>query len=233
MESLALAVTHAEPSVPPEQVETGVVALERQGSRAVLLTPERIDRTRRYPLVTVLHGAGRQDELLARVYADEAQRRGALFLIPRSYDPTWDLLVGGAPHDLEFLGHLYGSIYARYPIDPARQGLVGYSDGASYALAVGLSNPRVFAAVAGWAAGFLAIDTAALRPGDPKPRVLLEYGTNDPIFPFEMVALPNRAALERLGYAVTFRVDEGGVHWPSRGFQGAALDWMLAPSEDE
>jgi len=33
--------------------------------------------------------------------------------------------------------------------------------------------------------------------------------------------------LRRLGYEVELRVDEGGIHWPSRTFQPAALDWFL------
>jgi predicted esterase len=57
--------------------------------------------------------------------------------------------------------------------------------------------------------------------------VLLEYGTHDQLFPFERVALPMRADLERRGYQVEFRVDEGGRHWPSSDFQSEALDWFF------
>ncbi len=224
---LALRVVHREPAPGGEPPETGLVTLSRHGSKAYLMTPETLDPGRAYPLVTVLHGAGRQDELLVRAYADEPERRQALFLVVRSCQPTWDLIAGGDGEDLEFLAYAYDGIYGRYRVDPARQALVGYSDGATYALAVGLSNPRVFAAVMAWAAGFLAIDTANLAPDDPKPRVLLEYGTQDQLFPFDRVALPMRQALEGLGYTVTFRADEGGIHWPSPGFQPAALDWFL------
>ena len=79
-----------------------------------------------------------------------------------------------------------------------------------------------------WAAGFLAIDTPNLKPDDPKPRVFLEYGTHDQLFPFERVAVPMREVLERMGYPLEFRVDEGGIHWPRREFLRDALDWFLA-----
>ena len=227
MNSLALRVTHR-PAVADTTPETGLVTLSRGGSRAYLMTPETIDPRHTYPLLTILHGAGRQDELLVRAYAEEPERRQALFLVVRSFHPTWDLIAGSDGEDLDFLAHAYEGIYARYPVDARRQALVGYSDGATYALAVGLSNPRLFAAVMGWAAGFLAIDTANLAPDDPKPRVLLEYGTADQLFPFERVAIPMRDTLLRLGYDVTFRADEGGIHWPSPGFQPAALDWFFA-----
>jgi poly(3-hydroxybutyrate) depolymerase len=205
-----------------------VVTIANEVTRAYLLLPPTIEPQRRYPLLTVFHGAGRQDDLLLRAYRAEPERRGAIFLIPRSTHPTWDLLLGGERPDLDFLEHAYAEIYRRVSVDHARQALIGYSDGASYALAVGLSNPRLFAAVMGWSAGFVVMDTAAVSPDDPKPRVLLEHGTSDTVFPFEPVALRNCEILRRLGYHVELRVDEGGIHWPSPGFQSAALDWFLA-----
>jgi phospholipase/carboxylesterase len=227
MTSLAFDLGHRRPPAGTPAPPGGLVTIARGESRAFLLAPSEPDPARAHPLVTVLHGAGRQDELLLRAYREEPDRRQALFLVARSFHPTWDLIAGGDREDLDFLAWAWDDIYGRYPVDPARQALLGYSDGASYALAVGLSNPRHFAAVMGWAAGFLAIDTANLAADDPKPRVLLEYGTEDPLFPFDRVALPMREALERLGYPVTFRADEGGIHWPSPGFQPAALDWFL------
>ncbi len=227
MDTLALRVAHELPdralAAPPD----GIAMVRNGVTHAFLLTPPAIDPARRYPLITVLHGAGRQDELLCRVYREEAARRDALFLIPRSTYPTWDLLVGQGRPDLDFLERLYVEIYRRVPIDAARQALIGYSDGASYALAVGLSNPRLFSAVMGWAAGFVAIDTNAIRPDDPKPRILLEHGTHDTVFPLELVCTPNVELLRSLGYDVELRIDEGGIHWPSPGFQTAALDWFL------
>jgi len=228
VETLRLDLVHKTPEQTGEPVPTGFVTLEHGDSRAVLLTPDEIEPGRLYPLVTVLHGAGRQDELLVRACRGEPAKREALFLVPRSFHPTWDLIACDERPDLDFLTFAYDLIYRRYPIDPARQALLGYSDGASYALAVGLSNPHVFRAVMGWAAGFLALDTAHLEADDPKPPVLLEYGTHDELFPFERVALPMRATLEQLGYPVEFRVDQGGRHWPSGTFQSEALDWFFS-----
>lgn len=235
-----------EPAEPPSP--TGFVHVEQGESRAILLTPEEIDPERRYPLITVLHGAGRQDEILARAYRDEPDRRQALFLIPRSFHPTWDLIAcnerwklaaaggreadvsGSLRPDLDFLEYAYDLIWRRYPIDLERQGLVGYSDGASYALSYGLSNPQIFRAVMAWAAGFavLDIDGPGAEERDlQKPDVLLEYGTHDPLFPFEQIALPMRARLEASGYTVEFQVDQGGRHWPPSDVQPEALDWFF------
>ncbi len=227
MHPLLLRIEHQTPEPRDEPSPTGHVWIENGESRAFLLTPDEIDPARTYPLITVLHGAGRQDEQLSKVFRDEPERRQALFLIPRSVLPTWDLLTGMGRDDLDFLEYAYDLIYRRYPVDAKRQALLGYSDGASYGLSVGLSNPEIFSAVLGWAAGFEVFDREAAASSSMKPRVLLEYGTHDPIFPFERIALPMRANLEQLGYTVEFRVDQGGKHWPSGTFHAEALDWFL------
>jgi predicted esterase len=228
--TLRLRIEHRPPEPAEEPPPTGFVHVEHRSSRAFLLVPDEIDPARRYPLITVLHGAGRQDELLARAYRDEPERRQALFLIPRSSLGTWDLIASEARPDLDFLEYAYDLVYRRYPIDPGRQAIIGYSDGASYGLSYGLSNPQLFAAVMAWAAGFKLIEEGGLRPEDPKARVFLCYGTHDQLFPFERVALPMKADLEARGYPVEFRIDEGGRHWPPSEFQPEALDWFLGSS---
>ena len=241
MDSLKLRITPKTPE-PVDELPTGLVWVERGAQRAVLFTPDEIDPGRRYPLLAVLHGAGRQDELLMKAYRDEAERRQALFLVPRSHGMTWDLIEhavargatqpgGVAPSgrpDLDFLEYAYDLIFRRYPVDAERLALLGYSDGASYALSVGLSNPELFRAVMAWAAGFVAIENEAAAPGTPRPAVLIEYGTHDELFPFEQVAVPMREQLEAFGCAVTFRIDQGGRHWPSGQFQDEALDWFFS-----
>lgn len=208
---------------------TGFVEVESGASRAVLLTPQKIDPNRHYPLITVFHGAGRQDEMLVRACREEPEQRQALFLIPRSVAPTWDLIAGdGGPVDLEFLEYAWDLIYRRYPIERSHQVLIGYSDGASYALSLALSNPGFFDAALCWAAGFAMMDRKAVGKEDRRTRLYLEYGTADPLFPFDQIALPMRENLERAGYEVKFSVDEGGRHWPSGSFQHEALDWYFA-----
>jgi phospholipase/carboxylesterase len=230
VDTLALRISHQSVEAREEPAPIGFVHLEHGDSRAVLLTPDEIDPEREYPLITVLHGAGRQDEMLVRACRAEPDARNALFLVPRSIQPTWDLITGAGRPDLDFLEFAYDLIYRRYPIDERRQAMIGYSDGASYALSIGLSNPSIFRAVMAWAAGFVAYDNAFVRDDDPKPDLFLEYGTHDEVFSFEQVALPMRASLEEAGYRVEFRVDEGGRHWPSGYFQGEALDWFAGIS---
>ena len=213
MESLVIPVVHRT----PENIETpsplGEVRIEQGAGRAVLLTPSTLKPGRTYPLFTVLHGAGRQDEMLTKACQGQPDEREAFFLI-------------------SFLAYAYDLIYRRYPIDPNRQVLIGYSDGASYALSLAISNPRLFEAAICWAAGFVMLDPTAATPDDPKPSIYLEYGTHDELFPFERIALPMKENLTKAGYPVEFSVDQGGRHWPSGTFQGEALDWYFSRKTD-
>jgi phospholipase/carboxylesterase len=227
MDSLSLRVEYKEVENRDEASPMAEVYLEQGQGSAVLLTPAEIDPDKRYPLFTVLHGAGRQNEMLVKACRNEPDRRDAFFLVPRSIEPTWDLLVGGERNDLDFLEYAYDLIYRRYPIDPARQVLIGYSDGASYGLSLAISNPGIFDAALCWAAGFAMYDGSRVKPEDAKPSVYLEYGTHDEIFSFEQVAKPMHQNLASAGYRVEFSVDEGGRHWPSGSFQPEALDWYF------
>ena len=77
MDSLWLDLEHKTPEPRDEPVPTGLVTIEHGASSAVLLTPDAIQPGRRYPLVTVLHGAGRQDELLVRACQGQPEKRQA------------------------------------------------------------------------------------------------------------------------------------------------------------
>ena len=98
-------------------------------------------------------------------------------------------------------------------------------------MSLALSNPGFFDAGLCWAAGFASMDWNAVGAQDKRTRFYLEYGTADPLFPFDQIALPMRENLERAGYRVQFSVDEGGRHWPSGAFQGEALDWYFETSD--
>ena len=77
MDSLKLRVVHQAPEPVDFEVPTGLVWIERGPQRAALFTPDEIEPGRQYPLVTVLHGAGRQDEALMRsAWENQARRAG-------------------------------------------------------------------------------------------------------------------------------------------------------------
>jgi predicted esterase len=71
-------------------------------------------------------------------------------------------------------------IFARYPLDPTRLAISGFSDGASYALSVGLVNADLFTHKIAFCPGFLL---PALRVGTP--HVYISHGRIDTVLSIE------------------------------------------------
>jgi phospholipase/carboxylesterase len=131
----------ARPGTPQDNLEIGTQRLGLEQARdGLLYVPAGIEEDRPAPLVVMLHGAGghAQDGLaLLRGPADEA---GLILLAPDSRRGTWDLLRGGYGPDVEYMDRALAYTFRRCAIDPARIAVGGFSDGASYALSLGLSN---------------------------------------------------------------------------------------------
>ena len=112
--------------------------------------------------------------------------------------------------------------FACYAVDPARVAIGGYSDGASYALSLGLANGDLFAHVLAFSPGFVA---PAERVGSP--RIFVCHGTRDGWLPVERCSRRIVPQLERAGYEVRYReIDGGHVVPPEIGREAA--DWFTA-----
>jgi phospholipase/carboxylesterase len=159
------------------------------------------------PLVLVLHGAGedaRDGLAQLRGQADEA---GLILLAPRSRGPTWDLIPNRGRYgpDLAAIDRALEDAFASCAVDPARVGVGGYSDGASYALALGLTNGDLFSYVLAFSPGFLA---PTGQRGSP--RIFISHGTRDGWLPIDSCSRRIVPRLKRAGYEVRYREFEGG-----------------------
>jgi phospholipase/carboxylesterase len=159
------------------------------------------------PLVLVLHGAGedaRDGLAQLRGQADEA---GLVLLACSSRGPTWDLILNRGHYgpDIEAIDLALGHAFSRCAIDPERVGVGGYSDGASYALSLGLANGDLFSRVIAFSPGFLA---PTGQTGSP--RVFDSHGTRDGWLPIDSCSRRIVPRLERAGYEVRYREFEGG-----------------------
>lgn len=110
------------------------------------------------PLVLLLHGAGedaRDGLALLRQQADEA---GLILLALGSQGPTWDLVLGRGRYgrDVAAIDEALERTFSSYAVDPGRVAVGGYSDGASYALSLGISNGDLFGHVLAFSPGFVA-----------------------------------------------------------------------------
>lgn len=164
------------------------------GRQAVLHVPALASDAPARPLqlIVLLHGVrqllGGADE----VAVAHAQRHGALLLMPRSLTDSWDVIRGGYGPDLAFLDRVLAWTMRRYNVDPQALVIGGFSDGASYALSVGLMNGDLFSDILAFAPGFMK---PVRRVG--RPRVFVAHGSGDEVLPVERGrAIARQLALE-------------------------------------
>ena len=175
------------------------------------------------PLVVVLHGAGedaRDGLALLRAQADAV---GLVLLAPASHEYTWDLIAGRSyGPDVAAIDRGLEHAFSRCAVDPERVAVGGYSDGASYALSLGIANGDLFTHVLAFSPGFLA------PPGQRgQPRFFVSHGTQDRWLPIDRCSRVIVPQLERAGYEVRYREFEGG-HVVPPGIGREAADWFAA-----
>lgn len=137
---------------------TGLSRLDQRGERATLLYVPTGYRTKQpATLVLMLHGAGGVAAHAVGLIERYAETRGVIVLAPTSQAVSWDIIVGRRyGPDVRAIDGLLADVFARYAIDPARVGIGGFSDGASYALSLGLTNGDLFDHVIAFSPGFMA-----------------------------------------------------------------------------
>ncbi len=107
-------------------------------------------------LVVMLHGAGGVARSAVNLLREEADRHRLLLLAPKSSAGTWDVLGGGYGPDVANIDRLLTAVAARYRLRWYTLG--GFSDGASYALSLGLTNGDVFDSLIAFSPGFETAD---------------------------------------------------------------------------
>ena len=173
---------------------------------ALLYVPAGYRSERPIPLVVMLHGAGgkpRHSIDLVRAHAD---RLGFAILAPGSRGSSWDLVAArrfGA--DVAAIDRLLGQVFADYQVDPQRIGIAGFSDGASYALSLGLANGELFGFVLAFSPGFAA---SARQQG--RPRIFVSHGIQDRILAIDRCSRRIVPELRRVGYDVNYVEFAGG-----------------------
>ena len=101
--------------------------------------------------------------------------------------------------------------------------LSGFSDGASYALSLGLTNGDLFTHVLAFSPGFLA--PAALQG---RPRLYVSHGTEDGVLPINRCSRPIVANLREYGYDLRYEEFRGAHEVPSQIIEDA-VRWLVGP----
>jgi phospholipase/carboxylesterase len=176
------------------------------------------------PLILALHGAGGNAHDALVPLRQAAEEVGIVVVAPDSRGLSWDATSAGGGawgRDVDFIDHALVKAFDSCSIDAARVAILGFSDGASYALSLGLANGDLFTHVIAFSPGF------ARPPGwRGKPRVFVSHGVDDPILPPVSCSRRIVARLRANGYDVTFR-EFAGDHSVPADVSGEAIEWFL------
>ncbi|WP_210505896.1 alpha/beta hydrolase [Naasia sp. SYSU D00057] len=188
---------------------------------ALLHIPPLLEAGRAAPLVITLHGAGGDSEAGLGLLRAQADERGILLLAAASRESTWDAVGRGRyGTDVQLLDEALKRTFDVVGVDEERIAVAGFSDGASYALGLGLANGGLLRRIAAFSPGFIP-------PGgrDGSPSVFLTHGTADEVLPIDRTSRRIVSSLRDEGLDVDYREFPGG-HWVPPELAEAAVDWL-------
>lgn len=197
-----------DPTMPT--IATGEHRLQLDTGRdGLLFVPAAYRRDTPAPLAVMLHGAGGSAVAMRFTY-EIADELGIIILSPDSRDPrTWDVILDDFGPDVEFLGRALDWTFERCAVDQERMAIGGFSDGASYALSVGLGSGDIFKDISAFSPGFSAESTRRGRPA-----VFISHGVADTVLPIDRTSRRIVPVLRSAGYDVTYREFPGGHEIP-------------------
>ncbi|MBA3260140.1 MAG: phospholipase [Gemmatimonadales bacterium] len=193
----------------------------------VVYAPPSYQAGRPAPLILTLHGAGGSARRSLPRLQPLADEHGLLLLSIDARDRTWDVVLRGYGPDVAFIEAALAQTFSRYTVDPGRLAVEGFSDGASYALGLGLSNGDLFTHVLAFSPGFVP-----LVEDEGLPRVFISHGTGDPVLPIEQCSRRIVPELRRRRYDVRYVEFEGG-HVVPPAIAREGLGWFLQESRVE
>lgn len=157
------------------------------------------------PCFVFLHGALRNVPAYVRALQPALDETGVLMVAPHANGNTWDLLMEGYGQDVLGIDAILRWLFARVEVDPNRVCLAGFSDGATYTLALGRANGDLFTRLAAFSPGGLL-----QTPVVGKPPVHVVHGTTDDVLPYAHARDVIVPTLRADGYQVSFESFDGG-----------------------
>jgi len=203
--------------IPMGKSRLGIADGERDGT---VYVPQSYKKGVPTPIVVMLHGFRSTAEAV-RFTFPLAEEFGVIVLAPESRDMTWGQEIPGFDTDARFIGMAFRWVSEVLTIDPARVAMAGVSDGANYALNMGLAYGNTFNHLMIYSAGMLA----PFRK-EGKTKIFLAHGTKDKQMPIDRTGRKFAADLKQDGYDITYREYEGGHGAPPEVVR-ESFDWFV------
>lgn len=198
-------VLRARPRTARVDSPTGELPLGLGGERdGLLYVPPGYRRDKPAPLALLLHGAGGDARHGLSLLRGHADRLGLVLLAPDSRRATWDVLGGGYGPDVDFINLALEQTFARYAVNARRVAFAGFSDGASYALSLGIINGDLATHVIAFSPGFMA---PTRQKGSP--RLFISHGTQDRVLPIDRCSRRIVPQVRQAGYFVNYKEFDG------------------------
>jgi predicted esterase len=188
---------------------------------AFLYVPSRYQEDSPTPLVVMLHGATGTAQGGLAPFLAMAETHNMLLLAPSSRLQTWDVILYGFGPDVAFIDTALAYVFSHYAIDTTHLALEGFSDGASYALSLGLTNGDLFTHIIAFSPGFM-------RPAQHvgSPLIYIAHGKSDPVLPIDRCSRGIVPQLKSSGYDVRYH-EFVGFHSVPKSIAQESLHWFL------
>ena len=205
--------------VPQSSLRPGTLRLELSNGRPGLL---HVPEGEVVGLVVALHGAGGNAQHGLDLLRSDAEKLRLVVLAPASAGSTWaSVWQRGLDADSAALNDALHETFALHPFKPENVAVAGFSDGASYALTLGLANGDLFGRVVAFSPGF---ENADRRQG--KPQFFVTHGVSDQVLPIDRTSRRLVPRLRSAGYEVTYEEFQGGHVVPPR-YSDQGARWIL------
>lgn len=187
------------------------------------------------PLLIAFYGAGGQASEVLTSFRADADRDGFVLLIPVAKGATWDMIVDLQSRmgvemtitprygkDIKALDQALGDLFNKVAIDPGRIGMMGFSNGATYALSVGTANPQLVSTVIAFSPG-----PAFLGKSSPAQRIFISHGEQDEVLPYSYTrGIVARIRVKKI--PLMFVPFKGG-HAVPKDIRAKGLAWFNQP----
>ena len=209
------------PTRPTATATPGLHPLGLDGQRdGFIYVPKTYRAEQPAPLVLMLHGAGGDSEGALNIVRHLADPFQTILLAVDSRQQTWDVIRRGYGPDIAFIDRALAQTFSRYAIASNRVAIAGFSDGASYALSVGITNGDLFSHVIAFSPGFMA---PAGQEG--KPQLFISHGKGDTVLPIERCSRRIVPQLQRASYDVQYH-EFNGPHTVPSAIAQQAMEWF-------